>query len=102
MFDLAYGTAVAISVEVLIGCALPHEYCGEMELNMSHELTDIDLLLVDDETDFRESAYQYFSKRGYRVVAVESGPRLWQQRRLSNSMLQSSTFICLIWMACSC
>ena len=45
---------------------------------MTHDLTDIDLLLVDDETDFRESAFQYFSKRGYRVVAVESGPAALQ------------------------
>jgi DNA-binding NtrC family response regulator len=45
---------------------------------MTYDLTDIDLLLVDDETDFRESAFQYFSKRGYRVVAVDSGPAALQ------------------------
>ncbi len=41
---------------------------------MSDELSEIDLLLVDDEPDFRDSAFQYFSKRGYHVIAVESGP----------------------------
>ena len=45
---------------------------------MTQDLTDIDLLLVDDEADFRESAFQYFSKRGYRAVAVESGPAALQ------------------------
>ena len=41
---------------------------------MYQEIADVDLLLVDDEPDFRDSAQQYFVKRGYRVVAVESGP----------------------------
>jgi DNA-binding NtrC family response regulator len=45
---------------------------------MTDDLCDIDLLLVDDEPDFRDSAYQYFSKRGYKVVAVESGPAALQ------------------------
>ncbi len=45
---------------------------------MIENLSDVDLLLVDDESDFRDSAYQYFSKRGYRVVAVESGPAALQ------------------------
>lgn len=45
---------------------------------MTDELSDIELLLVDDEPDFRDSAYQYFSKRGYQVVAVESGPAALQ------------------------
>ncbi|MCA9191597.1 MAG: sigma-54-dependent Fis family transcriptional regulator [Planctomycetales bacterium] len=41
---------------------------------MSEDLTSgIDLLLVDDEPDFRDSAQQYFVKRGYRVNAVASG-----------------------------
>lgn len=41
---------------------------------MSDELNDLYLILVDDEPDFRDSAQQYFEKRGYRVVAVASGP----------------------------
>ena len=40
---------------------------------MTDEITDLDLLLVDDEPDFRDSAQQYFEKRGYRVVAVSNG-----------------------------
>ena len=34
---------------------------------------DLDLLIVDDETDFRESAYQYFKKLGFRVDRAEDG-----------------------------
>lgn len=34
---------------------------------------DIDLLIVDDETDFRESAFRYFRKLGYRVERAEDG-----------------------------
>ncbi len=34
---------------------------------------DIDLLIVDDETDFRESAWRYFRKLGYRVERAEDG-----------------------------
>ncbi len=48
---------------------------------MSDELTDIDLLLVDDEPDFRDSAQQYFEKRGYRVVAMASGPAALEAAR---------------------
>lgn len=48
---------------------------------MTTEAAEIDLLLVDDETDFRETAKQYFVKRGYRVVAVESGAAALQAAR---------------------
>jgi DNA-binding NtrC family response regulator len=34
---------------------------------------DIDLLIVDDEADFRESASRYFRKLGYRVERAEDG-----------------------------
>ena len=34
---------------------------------------DIDLLIVDDETDFRESARRYFFKIGFRVDEAEDG-----------------------------
>lgn len=37
------------------------------------EETSIDLLLVDDEDDFRETAADYFRRRGHRVTAVASG-----------------------------
>lgn len=37
------------------------------------ETTAIDLLLVDDEDDFRETAADYFRRRGHRVKAVASG-----------------------------
>ncbi len=40
---------------------------------MSDEINELYLLLVDDEADFRDSAQQYFEKRGYRVVAVANG-----------------------------
>ena len=40
---------------------------------MSEDLSDLYLLLVDDEADFRDSAQQYFEKRGYRVTAVANG-----------------------------
>ncbi|MCP4942774.1 MAG: sigma-54-dependent Fis family transcriptional regulator [Planctomycetaceae bacterium] len=40
---------------------------------MTDSNTVIDLLLVDDEADFRDSAEHYFKRRGYRVTAVESG-----------------------------
>ncbi|MFK8111618.1 MAG: sigma-54-dependent transcriptional regulator [Rubripirellula sp.] len=39
---------------------------------------DLDLLLVDDEPDFRDSALQYFTKQGYRVQAVEGGAQALQ------------------------
>lgn len=34
---------------------------------------DIDVLIVDDEADFRESAWRYFRKLGYRVERAEDG-----------------------------
>ena len=34
---------------------------------------DIDLLIVDDETDFRESACRYFKRKGFRVDEAEDG-----------------------------
>ena len=34
---------------------------------------DIDLLIVDDETDFRETAFTYFKRMGYRVEQAEDG-----------------------------
>ena len=34
---------------------------------------DIDLLLVDDETDFRESACRYLKRIGFRVDEAEDG-----------------------------
>ena len=34
---------------------------------------DIDLLIVDDETDFRESACRYFARMGFRVDQAEDG-----------------------------
>lgn len=34
---------------------------------------DIDLLIVDDETDFRESASRYFARLGFRVDQAEDG-----------------------------
>lgn len=34
---------------------------------------DIDLLIVDDELDFREAAVGYFGRRGYRVHEAENG-----------------------------
>jgi DNA-binding NtrC family response regulator len=37
------------------------------------ESAAIDLLLVDDEDDFRETAADYFRRRGHRVKAVASG-----------------------------
>ena len=37
------------------------------------ELIDIDLLLVDDETDFRESACRYLKRIGFRVDEAEDG-----------------------------
>ena len=33
----------------------------------------IDLLIVDDETDFRESACRYFARMGFRVDQAEDG-----------------------------
>lgn len=40
---------------------------------MTEEIRELDLLLVDDESDFRDSASQYFKRRGYYVAAVPSG-----------------------------
>lgn len=37
------------------------------------EAMDIDLLIVDDETDFRESATRYFERIGFRVDSAEDG-----------------------------
>ncbi|MEZ6134565.1 MAG: sigma-54 dependent transcriptional regulator [Pirellulaceae bacterium] len=45
---------------------------------MSDELTELDLLLVDDEADFLDSAQHYFEKQGYHVVAVADGPSALQ------------------------
>ncbi|MEZ6089463.1 MAG: sigma-54 dependent transcriptional regulator [Pirellulaceae bacterium] len=45
---------------------------------MTEELEDIDLLLVDDEDDFRDSAALYFTRRGYRVTAVSGGGQALQ------------------------
>jgi len=41
----------------------------------------IELLLVDDETDFRESAAQYFRRRGHHVTAVPTGSAALQSLR---------------------
>lgn len=50
---------------------------GENELDLpkdpDSDLAAIDLLLVDDEDDFRETAADYFRRRGHRVKAVASG-----------------------------
>jgi len=35
--------------------------------------TNIDLLIVDDEADFRESACRYFARKGFRVDQAEDG-----------------------------
>ena len=40
---------------------------------MTNTAIDVDLLLVDDEDDFRESAQHYFAKRGFRVQSVPNG-----------------------------
>ena len=40
---------------------------------MTESEPDVDLLLVDDEADFRDSAEHYFLRRGYRVDAAENG-----------------------------
>ena len=37
------------------------------------EPVDIDLLIVDDEADFRESACRYFNRLGFRVEQAEDG-----------------------------
>lgn len=42
---------------------------------METQRGDIDLLIVDDELDFREAAYGYFSRRGYRVHEAENGTK---------------------------
>ncbi len=42
---------------------------------METSRSDIDLLIVDDELDFREAAYGYFSRRGYRVHEAENGEK---------------------------
>lgn len=39
----------------------------------SNDLATIDLLIVDDEPDFRESACRYFAKTGFRVDQAEDG-----------------------------
>ena len=41
--------------------------------NASTELIDIDLLIVDDEVDFRESACRYLKRLGFRVDEAEDG-----------------------------
>ncbi len=41
------------------------------------------LLLVDDEDDFRETAAEYFRRRGLNVTAVESGEKALQAVRSS-------------------
>ncbi|MCA9182604.1 MAG: sigma-54-dependent Fis family transcriptional regulator, partial [Planctomycetales bacterium] len=43
------------------------------ELTMPSDGQGIELLLVDDEDDFRESAALYFRRRGHNVTAVPSG-----------------------------
>lgn len=46
-----------------------------METQREISRGEIDLLIVDDELDFREAAFGYFSRRGYRVHEAESGER---------------------------
>lgn len=41
----------------------------------------VELLLVDDEDDFRETAAQYFQRRGHRVAAVASGKEAIESAR---------------------
>lgn len=41
--------------------------------NINPETVDIDLLIVDDEAVFREMAYRYFKKMGFRVEEAEDG-----------------------------
>jgi DNA-binding NtrC family response regulator len=49
------------------------EIFREAELTMSENEPGVELLLVDDEDDFRDSAARYFAMRGHRVTAVASG-----------------------------
>lgn len=45
----------------------------EAETIESIENSDIDLLIVDDEEDFRDSAYRYFKRLGFQVDQAEDG-----------------------------
>ena len=42
---------------------------------MEAKRSEIDLLIVDDELDFREAAYGYFSRRGYPVSEADTGEK---------------------------
>ena len=46
---------------------------------------DIDLLIVDDETDFRESACRYLKRIGFRVDEAEDG-------QIGLGMLEKNTY----------
>ena len=43
------------------------------ETNAPDQKIDIDLLIVDDENDFRESACRYLKRIGFRVDEAEDG-----------------------------
>lgn len=45
----------------------------ETDLKPGTDSTNIELLIVDDESDFRESACRYFSRMGFRVDQAEDG-----------------------------
>jgi DNA-binding NtrC family response regulator len=57
---------------------------------MTDRPTEIDLLLVDDEADFRETAADYFTRRGYRVTTAGDGEKAIeaiQRRRVDVAVL---------------
>ena len=46
---------------------------SDIEEKSIAEAAAIGLLIVDDETDFRESAARYFSRKGFNVDQAEDG-----------------------------
>lgn len=46
---------------------------------MSNNRSDVDLLLVDDEAEFRETAAEYFRRRGYHVEEADCGETALQR-----------------------
>ena len=55
---------------------------------------DIDLLIVDDEVDFRESACRYLKRIGFRVDEAEDGEEALNVSTTRNLTLSYSIFTC--------
>ncbi len=64
-------TPQTVSAEAKRKQQMPHK--PEPKIRSKTKAEDIDLLIVDDEDDFRESACRYFSRLGFQVDQAEDG-----------------------------